>query len=87
MTAFEFVKTFFPFYNEERERLQKSKPQCNQQEIDSLMIDEYFAEALAHCLRRQRELCAVEYYHNAEDTNWIIYVKIKQAKEPQNYGI
>jgi hypothetical protein len=57
--------------------------------LGDLMILTYFPEALDHCLRRQRELCAIGYWRATEDElmNRHTYEKIKREKEPQTYKV
>ncbi|MDR2652182.1 MAG: hypothetical protein LBC68_07705 [Prevotellaceae bacterium] len=93
MTQEEFLKAFLPDY--ETKMIQFSKEYCNTQTgvsvqgIICAFNNHYFPEALAHCLRRQREICAETYWRETEDEHidWSVYTKIKQAHEPQNYGL
>jgi threonine aldolase len=93
MTAFEFVKTFLPLYkkifDEELKVYIKSGTQSTTTAIEHLenrMVEKYFAEALSHAMRRQRELCAIEYWKGTDDVDWHVYEKIKHAQEPKTYA-
>ncbi|MDR2065717.1 MAG: hypothetical protein LBP85_08445 [Prevotellaceae bacterium] len=88
----EFLEKFLPDYDSKRKQTEASiNPlfaciEDTQQRITWQLADTDFEQAIEHCLRRQRELCALEYWKEAEaHIDWKIYEKIKQANLPQNY--